>query len=131
MTDDDFVFSHGAGEPLLGRHVTTREFQPLLRRAELPPIRFHDLRHTFATLQLAAGTNPKIVSEVLGHKDVAIALDDTATPCQPCRPRLWAASMGSSADRRLGAPKDVSEAAPETLNATSGVTCVRKVRRRT
>ncbi len=75
VTDDDFVFSDDGGEPLWGRHVTTREFQPLLRRAELPPIRFHDLRHTFATLQLAAGTNPKIVSEVLGHKDVAITLD--------------------------------------------------------
>ncbi len=75
VTDDDFVFSDDAGEPLWGRHVTTREFGPLLRQAELPPIRFHDLRHTFATLQLAAGTNPKIVSEVLGHKDVAITLD--------------------------------------------------------
>jgi len=75
MTDDDFVFSDDAGEPLWGRHVTTREFGPLLRQAELPPIRFHDLRHTFATLQLAAGTNPKIVSEVLGHRDVAITLD--------------------------------------------------------
>lgn len=74
-TDDDFVFSDDAGEPLWGQHVTTREFQPLLRETELPPIRFHDLRHTFATLQLAAGTNPKIVSEVLGHKDVAITLD--------------------------------------------------------
>jgi len=46
-----------------------------MRRAELPPIRFHDLRHTFATLQLTVGTNPKIVSEVLGHKEVAITLD--------------------------------------------------------
>ena len=70
VTDDDFVFCDDAGEPLWGRHVTTREFGPLLRQAELPPIRFHDLRHTFATLQLAAGTNPKVVSEVLGHKDV-------------------------------------------------------------
>jgi hypothetical protein len=35
----------------------------------------HDLRHTFATLQLAAGTNPKIVSEVLGHKEIAITLN--------------------------------------------------------
>ncbi len=75
LTDDDFLFSDDAGDPLWGRHVTTREFGPLLRQAELPPIRFHDLRHTFATLQLAAGTNPKIVSEVLGHKDVAITLD--------------------------------------------------------
>jgi hypothetical protein len=49
--------------------------QAVLRAAGLPAIRFHDLRHTFATLQLTAGTNPKIVSEVLGHKEVAITLD--------------------------------------------------------
>ena len=53
----------------------TLQLKSLLRRAGLPPIRFHDLRHTFATLQLAAGTNPKIVSEVLGHKEIAITLD--------------------------------------------------------
>jgi integrase len=75
LTDDDLVFCDDAGQPLWGRHVTTRQLKPLLRDAGLPPIRFHDLRHTFATLQLAAGTNPKIVSEVLGHKEVAITLD--------------------------------------------------------
>ena len=104
VTDDDFVFCDGAGEPLWGRHVTTREFQPLLRQAELPPIRFHDLRHTFATLQLAAATNPKIVSEVLGHKDVASPWIDTATPCPPCRSRPWAASTRCSAARRSRYP---------------------------
>ena len=75
MTDDDFIFADAAGEPLWGRHVTTLTLKGLLRRAGLPAIRFHDLRHTFATLQLAAGTNPKIVSEVLGHKEVGITLD--------------------------------------------------------
>jgi hypothetical protein len=50
-------------------------YSAMLRQAKLPPIRFHDLRHTFATLQLAAGTNPKIVSEVLRHKEIAITLD--------------------------------------------------------
>jgi Phage integrase family len=75
MTGDDLIFSDAAGEPLWGRHVTTLGFKALLRRAGLPPIRFHDLRHTFATLQLTAGTNPKIVSEVLGHKEIAITLD--------------------------------------------------------
>jgi hypothetical protein len=71
----DLVFSDAAGEPLWGRHLTTLSLKSLLRRAGLPPIRFHDLRHTFATLQLAAGTNPKIVSEILGHKEVGITLD--------------------------------------------------------
>ncbi len=75
LTGDDLIFSDAAGEPLWGRHVTTLGFKALLRRAGLPPIRFHDLRHTFATLQLMAGTNPKIVSEVLGHKEIAITLD--------------------------------------------------------
>ena len=75
MADDDLVFCDAVGEPLWGRHLTTLQLKALLRRAGLPPIRFHDLRHTFATLQLAAGTNPKIVSEVLGHKEVAITLD--------------------------------------------------------
>jgi Phage integrase family len=75
LTGDDLLFSDAAGEPLWGRHVTTLGFKALLRRAGLPPIRFHDLRHTFATLQLMAGTNPKIVSEVLGHKEIAITLD--------------------------------------------------------
>ena len=75
LTDDDLIFCDAAGEPLWGRHVTTLQLKALLRRAELLPIRFHDLRHTFATLRLAAGTNPKIVSEVLGTKEIAITLD--------------------------------------------------------
>jgi hypothetical protein len=75
LTGDDLVFSDPAAEPLWGRHVTTLGFKALLRRAGLPDIRFHDLRHTFATLQLMAGTNPKIVSEVLGNKEIAITLD--------------------------------------------------------
>lgn len=41
----------------------------------MPPIRFHDLRHTAATLLLSRGLNPKIVSEMLGHASIAITLD--------------------------------------------------------
>ena len=55
--------------------ATLRNGICLLRKTGLPAIRFHDLRHTYATLQLAAGTNPKLVAEVLGHKDVGITLD--------------------------------------------------------
>jgi len=90
VTDDDLIFTDATGDPLWGRQVTTRELRPLLRRAELPRIRFHDLRHTFATLQLAAGTNPKIVSEMLGHKEVYITLDRYSHAL----PTLQAEAMG-------------------------------------
>jgi hypothetical protein len=63
------------GEPLTGSRITERRLRPLLRREGLPPIRFHDLRHTAATLMLTAGVNPKVVSEMLGHTSVAITLD--------------------------------------------------------
>jgi integrase len=44
-----------------------KSWKPLLRRAGLPDIRFHDLRHTFASLTLAKGANVKTVSKMLGH----------------------------------------------------------------
>jgi integrase len=46
-----------------------------LRRAGLPAIRFHDLRHTAATIMLLQGINPRLVAERLGHSGVAITLD--------------------------------------------------------
>ena len=52
-----------------------RSFRPLLQRCGLPPIRFHDLRHTAATLLLGAGVHPKVVSEMLGHTSVGVTLD--------------------------------------------------------
>ena len=48
---------------------------PCFKRAGLPGIRFHDLRHTAATLLLGEGVHPKIVSERLGHSRVGITLD--------------------------------------------------------
>ena len=47
----------------------------LLDKAAVPPIQFHDLRHTCATLLLSARVNPKVVSEMLGHASVSITLD--------------------------------------------------------
>ena len=55
--------------------MTARRFKPLLEGAGLPQIRFHDLRHTCATLLLSENVNPKIVSEMLGHATIAITLD--------------------------------------------------------
>ena len=50
-------------------------FYPLLDRAGLPRIRFHDLRHTAATLLLSQNVHPKVVSEMLGHSQIAVTLD--------------------------------------------------------
>jgi integrase len=64
------------GKPLDRRDVTSRQFKPLLKRAKLPETtRFHDLRHTCATLLLTKNVNPKVVSEMLGHSNIAITLD--------------------------------------------------------
>jgi integrase len=52
-----------------------QSFYPLLERAGLPRIRFHDLRHSAAMLLLGLGIHPKIVSEMLGHSQIDITLD--------------------------------------------------------
>jgi integrase len=71
----DLVFANMLGGPLLKSNVLYRSFKPLLRTAGLPPIHFHDLRHTAATLMLVQGVHPKVVSEMLGHASISITLD--------------------------------------------------------
>ena len=74
-TDCGLVFPNRTGRFTDGDNLVGRHFKPLLRKAELPPIRFHDLRHTCATLLLGRGVHPKIVSEMLGHANISITLD--------------------------------------------------------
>lgn len=50
-------------------------FADIVRKAGLPSLRLHDLRHTHATLMMEQGTNPNVVSERLGHASVGITLD--------------------------------------------------------
>jgi hypothetical protein len=74
-SENGLIFASETGDPLDRRAVTALKFKPLLKRAGLPEIRFHDLRHTCATLLLTRNVNPKIVSEMLGHATIAITLD--------------------------------------------------------
>ena len=68
------VFTREDGSPLRPEYAT-RHFQALAEKAGLPVIRLHDLRHTNASLALDAGVSLKVVSERLGHSQIAITAD--------------------------------------------------------
>ncbi len=70
------MFCDELGGPLHPSRFT-RRFQSAARRARVPQIRLHDLRHTWATLALTAGVHPKVVSERLGHATTSITLDES------------------------------------------------------
>jgi integrase len=72
--DRDLVFAGDTGAPLHPNSLNLR-FRRLITRADVPPIRFHDLRHTCATLMLANGEHPKVVQERLGHADIAMTMN--------------------------------------------------------
>lgn len=69
------VFTSPQGEPVRRSNLHRRSWKPLLKRAKLPDVPFHALRHTAATLALEAGVNPKVVQERLGHARIALTLD--------------------------------------------------------
>ena len=69
------MFANVLGKPIEVSNLTHRYFRPLLEKAGLPLIRFHDLRHTAATLMLNARVDVKVVSEVLGHSQAAFTMD--------------------------------------------------------
>jgi integrase len=71
------IFCNGAGNHFRGPHLYRDHWGPLLERAGLD-IRFHDLRHTCATLLLQAGVHVKAVSERLGHSSITITLETYA-----------------------------------------------------
>lgn len=73
--DWGLVFTTEIGTPLDPSNVRNRSFYPLLEKAGLPRIRFHDLRHTCATLLLSQGVHPKLVQEQLGHSEISMTLD--------------------------------------------------------
>jgi integrase len=71
---NDFLFVWPDGTLIYPSYFTDK-FKELVKRHSFPEIRFHDLRHTHATMLLQQGVNPKIVSERLGHSNISITLD--------------------------------------------------------
>ena len=74
FTDDDYVFAHYNGSPLLPDSIT-QAWRKLARRIGLQGVRLHDARHAHASLMLKQGIHPKIVQERLGHSSIQITLD--------------------------------------------------------
>jgi integrase len=72
------VFAQPDGKPLHGHNLTMRDFHRVIKKAGLPRIRFHDLRHAHATLLLAQGENLRLISERLGHHAAAFTLSTYA-----------------------------------------------------
>src|SRR6266566_5962296 len=70
--DNDLVFSSTVGGHLHTSRILFAQFKQLLKEAGLPDIRFHDLRHSSATMLLSLGVHPKVVQEILGHSQISM-----------------------------------------------------------
>ena len=81
-----------------------KDFKALLKKLSLPDIRFHDLRHTAATLMLQQGVNAKIIQERLGHANVSLTLDVYSHVLPSMQ-----ANAAEKMDELLGHPIDVSK----------------------
>jgi integrase len=96
--DTSHVFTTTIGTPLSGPNVTKR-FQRQLAAAGLPRLRFHDLRHSCATLLLVQGVPARVIMEILGHSSIALTMN-TYSHVMPSLKRDAADAM----DRVLSGP---------------------------
>ena len=72
--EQELVFTSTVGTPLDQRNLL-RQFKLIRKEAGLPEIRFHDLRHTTASLLLELGIHPKVVQEILGHSSITVTMN--------------------------------------------------------
>lgn len=95
----DLVFPNSAGEPMNYSNMVNRHFLPALRAAGIPRIRFHDLRHTYASLLLHQGENVKYIQSQLGHSSPTVTLNVYAHLMKPTNQeaacRLESAILGT------------------------------------
>ncbi len=75
LNSDELIFTNGAGVPVDPDNMIKRNFQPALEAAGLRRIRFHDLRHTFASLLIDQGENIKFIQSQLGHASIQTTID--------------------------------------------------------
>jgi integrase len=104
--DYRLVFVSGKGTPLDAQNIVNRHFKPLLRRAGLPNIRWHDLRHSCFTILLARGTHPKYVQHLAGHASIQLTLD---------RYSHWMPSMGKHTASAMDEALEADDAPEEEV----------------
>lgn len=92
--DEGLVFTSSTGRPVDARNVQ-RTFRRILRKAKLPQMRFHDLRHSCASLLLTQGVPPRVVMETLGHSRISVTMD-TYTHVMPALQREAADAIDRS-----------------------------------
>jgi len=71
----DYVFCKSDGSHLNPGHDVLVQLKILLKKAGLPDVRFHDLRHGVATFLLSMGVHPKVVQDILGHAEISMTMD--------------------------------------------------------
>jgi integrase len=118
------VFTREDGSALHPAAVTSR-FERLVREADLPPIRLHDLRHGAATLALAGGANLKVVSEMLGHSSIGITAD-TYTSVLPEVARAAAEAAARLVPRTTSTGSRVPISSPSGPRNDAGPSSTRK-----
>jgi len=96
----DFVFTTLSGRPFDPRNVQ-RMFRRVVRKARLPRMRFHDLRHLCASLLLAQHTDPRVIMETLGHSRISVTMDMYAHVMSTLKH-----DAADAMDRSIGAERD-------------------------
>jgi integrase len=75
LGDSECILPSTTGTPTNESNLMYRSFKPILKRAGLPQMRFHDLSHTYATIRFMKGQHPQRVQELLGHASIAMTMD--------------------------------------------------------
>jgi integrase len=104
-TDLDLIFPNGAGQPINYSNMMNRVYLPALEKAELHKIRFHDLRHTTASLMIEQGENIKYIQSQLGHSSPTVTLNVYAHLMKPINQeaacRLESTIFGTSGSKMV------------------------------
>jgi integrase len=113
----DLVFKTASGQ-LINADYLAKHFRSMLDLAGLPRIRLWDLRHSAATIALAAGVSPKVISEQLGHASTAFTLDTYAHVLPHMQDEAVARVEAMLLGRRLDRLAEDDTVAPDTINTT-------------